>query len=106
MMQCTACIPLRVPLRGICLAAPTRAARLRPPIATGRGIRPRTRGAGATFRLLRSRDIRSWVPLKTNPHVSPGEICAASKLLWKRNLARPTGKNGKTKVVVPFFRRD
>jgi hypothetical protein len=40
-----------------------------------------------------------------NPHISQGEICAASKFLWKRNLARPTGKNGKTKVVVPFFRR-
>ena len=37
-----------------------------------------------------------------NPHISPGEICAASKFLWKRNLARPTGKNGKTKVVVPL----
>jgi hypothetical protein len=38
----------------------------------------------------------------TNPHISPGEICAASKFLLERNLARPTGKNGKTKVVVPF----
>ena len=38
----------------------------------------------------------------TNPHISPGEICAASKFLWKRNLARPTGQNGKTTVVVPF----
>jgi hypothetical protein len=40
-----------------------------------------------------------------SPHISPGEICAASKFLLERNLARPTGKNEKTKVVVPFFRR-
>jgi len=38
MTQRAACITLRVPLRGICLAAPTRAARLRPSIATGGGI--------------------------------------------------------------------
>jgi hypothetical protein len=38
MMQRTACITLRVLLRGICLAAPTRAARLCLPTATGRGI--------------------------------------------------------------------
>jgi hypothetical protein len=38
MAQRTACVTLRVPLRGICLAAPTRAARLRPSNATGGGI--------------------------------------------------------------------
>jgi hypothetical protein len=43
--------------------------------------------------------------LALNPHISRGEICAVSKFLLERNLARPTGKNGKTKVVVPFFRR-
>jgi hypothetical protein len=38
-----------------------------------------------------------------NPHISPGEICAASKFLLERNLARPTGKNGKTKVVFSII---
>jgi hypothetical protein len=43
--------------------------------------------------------------LRLSPHISPGEICAASKFFLERNLARPTGKNGKTKMVVLFFRR-
>jgi hypothetical protein len=38
---------------------------------------------------------------RLSPHISRYEICAASKFLLSNNLARPTGPNGKTKVVFP-----
>ena len=39
----------------------------------------------------------------TDPPISPGEICAASKFLLGRNLARPTGKNGQNQSGFSIF---
>ena len=47
--------------------------------------------------------LRRVAPPCFSPHISRSEICAASKLFLQNDLARPTGKNGKTKVVFPFF---